>query len=40
MMGKLYLTNPKPRKSGIAILISNKVDFKIGIITRSKIRIS
>lgn len=39
-MGKLHLTNHKLKKSGIAILVSDKVDFNKEIINRSKIRFS
>lgn len=39
-MGKLHLANHKLKKSVIAILVSDKVDFNTEIITRSKIRFS
>ena len=39
-MGKLHLSNHKLKKSGIAILVSDKVDFITEVINRSKIRFS
>ena len=39
-MGKLHLANHKLKKSGIAILVSDKVNFITKIINRSKIRFS
>lgn len=39
-MGKLHPINCKLKKSGIAILVSDKEDFNTEIINRSKIRFS